>query len=122
MAIEVVLKCSECSTVRQGDLRPEDKEITCPACGRRLQNLDAADLAAIREVQKQQLLYCIISLLLFAVAAVCLVFWTGAPGKWVSGSQPAQPALGLLVVAGACGLASIVCGWIASRKRYVVEF
>jgi len=122
MAIAVVLKCSECSTVREGNLRPEDKEITCPACGRRMQNLAAADLTAIVEVQKKQLLFCIVSVVLFAVAVACLVVWTGEPGKWVSTDKPEQAANGLLAAAAACGLASIVCGWLASRKRYVVEF
>jgi hypothetical protein len=123
MAIAVVLKCSECSTIRQGALRPDEKEITCPACGRRMQNLTAEEIGEIAAVQKKQRLYCIISLVLFAVAATCLVLWIGQPGSgWVSSDKGLQPSEGLLAGAGACGLASIICGCIASMKRYVVEF
>jgi len=122
MAIAVVLKCSECSTIRPGALKPEEKEITCPACGRRMQNLKSEELAEIGTVQKKQRLYCVISLVLFALAVACVVLWIGEPGKWVSSDKPAQAADGLLIGAAALGVVSLVCGIIGSLKRYVVEF
>jgi DNA-directed RNA polymerase subunit RPC12/RpoP len=120
MAITVVLKCSECSTIREAGLKADEKEISCPACGRRMQNLTEAEHAQIEAVQKKQRLYCIISLVLFALAIACLVYWTG--GKWVSDGKQPEANQGLFIGAAVLGLGSLVCGWIASVKRYVVEF
>ena len=128
MAIAVVLKCSECATVRDAYLRPGDKEITCPACARRMQNLTAEELAEMQAVQRKQGLLCAVSVALFAVAVACLVLSMGDPGKWAPGKMAAEAGAGqsagsgLLIGAVICGLASLVVGFLGSMKRFVVEF
>jgi DNA-directed RNA polymerase subunit RPC12/RpoP len=122
MAIAVKLKCSECSTVRQASLTPDDKEIVCPACGRRLQNLTAQELGEIEAIQKKQLLFSIISVVLFVLAAVCVGMWVGDSASWISKDGRADANAGLSIGAGVCALASMVVGYIGSRHRFVVEF
>lgn len=128
MAIAVVLKCSECATVRDAFLRPGDKEITCPACARRMQNLTADELAEMQAVQRKQGLLCAVSVALFAVAVVCLLLSIGDPGKWAKTKEAIEAGAGqfagqgLLIGGIICGLASLVVGYLGSMKRFVVEF
>jgi DNA-directed RNA polymerase subunit RPC12/RpoP/ABC-type multidrug transport system fused ATPase/permease subunit len=122
MAIAVKLKCSECSTVRQARLTPEDKEIVCPACGRRLQNLTAQELGEIETVQKKQLLFSIISVVLLVIAAVCVGMWVGESGTWPSADARPEANAGFFFGAIICAVASMVLGILGSMKRFVVEF
>lgn len=122
MAIAVKLRCSECATVREARLNPDDKELVCPACGRRLQNLTAQEHSEIETIQKKQRLFCIIALVFFGLAAVCLVLWMGSTGTWASSDSRPEASMGLLVGAAVCGIAAIVLGVLGSLKRFVVEF
>ncbi|MGD0094031.1 MAG: hypothetical protein ABSE73_29325 [Planctomycetota bacterium] len=126
MAVAVVLKCSECATVREASLNPGDPEITCPACARRMKNLTDEEFGEIQEVQKKQRMLCIVAVALFAAAVVCLV--VGMSGRWAFNKQDIEAGAAqfnrapLLIGAIACGLAAIVVGVMGSRKRFVVEF
>ena len=123
MAIQVKLKCSECAIVREADLKPDDKEIICPVCGRRMANLTPDEHREIGQVQSKQRMYCIISIVLFAIAIACLVLWVGTdPAKWVSGKESQEANMAMLLGALACALGAVIIGAIGSAKRYVVEF
>ena len=122
MAIAVKLKCSECTTIREACVKPEDKELACPVCGRRMQNLTSQEHSEIEGIQKKQRLFCIISLVLFVIAMVCLGFWVGGPSNWASAESRADAQMGGFIGAIICGLASLVVGILGSLKRFVVEF
>ena len=81
MAITVKVKCSECSTVRELCLQPdsEQKELACPACQRRNNNLTADEYREIETVQKKQSLFCIIAMVLFVVGSVALALLRSKP-------------------------------------------
>ena len=68
MPIQCRLRCSECTTVRDVVLKSEDRDITCPVCGRRIQNLTAEEHREVEAVQKKQQLFGIISLVFLALA------------------------------------------------------
>ena len=125
MAINVVLKCSECATVQEATLTPAEKDIVCPSCGRRMTNLPPGDQAEIEIIQKKQRLHCIISLVLFFLTVVCLIWWIGGradalPNKatGLRVEMNVAPLIGIAIF----GIASLVLGILGSRKRFVVEF
>jgi DNA-directed RNA polymerase subunit RPC12/RpoP len=122
MAIAVKLRCSECSTIRFAELKVDDKELVCPACGRRLQNLTAAEHQEIETIQKKQRMFSIISLVLFVLAVVCLILWIGGPDSWVSKEARPEPNIGTFLGMVVCSVASLVLAILASLKRYVIEF
>src|SRR5476651_195658 len=90
MAIHVKLRCSECETVREEDLKMEDPEITCPACGRRMANLQQNEYVEIENNLKKQQLFSIIGLVLFGVAVILLVMWA-VPHSIPAEKDAAQP-------------------------------
>jgi len=122
MAIAVKLKCSECATVREVCVKPDDKELVCPVCGRRMQNLTPQEHSEIEAIQKKQRLFCILSLVLFVIAIVCLIFWVGKPSTWASSDTRPEANMGGFIGAIICALASMVLGILGSLKRFVVEF
>lgn len=121
MAIKVRLRCSECTTIRDVSLKEEERDISCPVCGRRIQNLTADEHAEIMAVQKNQQLCGIISLVLLGLTALCFYLWTGDSGSWVSG-KATEPNVSFFAGAIICSLGSLVLGILGSRKRFVVEF
>jgi len=131
MAIAVRLRCSECTTVREEKLDADAKEIVCPVCGRRIQNLTADEHAEIEASQKKQFLFSVIGLVCFALAVVCLYLWAGDAATWVStddqnywttiGKTP-EPNVGFLAGAIICALTALILGTLGSRHRHVVEF
>lgn len=126
MAISVKLRCSECETIREANIKADEKDITCPVCGRRLQNLTAAEHGEIEGVQKKQRMFCIISIVLFALAVVCIAMWMigGDTAAWASSdaSATSEAKAEFFIGAIVCMLASIVLGVLGSLKRFVVEF
>ncbi|MCY3024001.1 MAG: hypothetical protein NTW87_33905 [Planctomycetota bacterium] len=116
------LRCSECSTVLEKVLAAEEKELVCPACGRRLQNLTAEEHQEIETLQKNQRLYSIISLVLFILAVVCLVLWMVKTGDWPSNKDRQEASIGFFAGFAVLGIASMVLAFLGSRKRIIVEF
>ncbi|HYG74905.1 MAG TPA: hypothetical protein VEK08_07875 [Planctomycetota bacterium] len=121
MGIAVRLRCSECATIRDVDLKAEERDITCPVCARRIQNLTAAEHEEVAAVQKKQKLFSLISILFFVFAAVCIVMWVGGTETWISG-KAGEPQSQFFIGAMVCALVSIVLGVLGSLKRFVVEF
>ena len=121
MAIKVRLRCSECTTIRDVEINAEERDISCPVCGRRIQNLTSDEHAEITAVQKSQQLCGIISLVLLALTFVCFYLWMGDTATWISG-KATEPNTGLFGGAIICALGSLVLGILGSRKRFVVEF
>jgi len=133
MAIKVKLRCSECETVREEDLRMEDAEITCPACGRRMANVQQNEYIEMETQLKKQHLFSIISIVLFSVALILLIMWAvphSVPGEkadnftidWVSGAKVATSNNGMFIAAVVCAFISMILGVFASLKRYIIEF
>jgi hypothetical protein len=123
MAVRVKLRCSECETILEKDLVADEKEIVCVVCGRRMANFSADDFQQMETAQKSQRTMAIISLVLFAIAVICVLLWVGVgdTGAWVSGVSN-EANMGAMIGAVVCALASLVVGIIASMKRIVVEF
>jgi DNA-directed RNA polymerase subunit RPC12/RpoP len=121
MAIKVRLRCSECTTIRDVEIDAEERDISCPVCGRRIQNLTADEHSEITAVQKNQQLCGIISLVLLALTAVCFVMWAGDTSTWPT-TKNTEPNVALFAGAMICALGSLVLGILGSRKRFVVEF
>jgi hypothetical protein len=121
MAIDVKVRCSECATIREVVLNPEERDITCPVCGRRIQNLTDEEHREIETMQKNQKICSIVSVVLMTLTAVCFIMWAGDTTGWVSGKSQEANA-GFFFGAIICGLGSLVLGIMASRKRFVVEF
>lgn len=133
MAISVKLRCSECETFRETELKREDEEILCLACGRRMANLTAGEHAEMEKTQKSQRMLSIVSIVLFVFALVCVLFWA-ADGCWISGKTLTPdgkltaaegaveaniaPFIGAIVFT----LAALVTGVMGSMKRFLVEF
>jgi DNA-directed RNA polymerase subunit RPC12/RpoP len=122
MAVKVKLRCSECETVLDTELKAEDKEIVCVVCGRRMANMPADDYKLMEAGQKSQRTMSIVAIVLFLAAIICLYFWIGDTGEWVSGKGPTEPNVGPMAGAIVCALAALILGIIASLKRFVVEF
>ena len=126
MAIAVRLKCSECSTIRPVSLNTETKEIVCPVCGRRIQNLTDAEHSEIEGTQKKQLIFSIISLVFFGLAMVCLFLFMGDTWTYKAASKtvtaPPEANVGFFIGTLVCGVVAAVIGAIGSAKRFVVEF
>jgi DNA-directed RNA polymerase subunit RPC12/RpoP len=143
MPVRVKLRCSECETAREEDLKMEETEITCPACGRRMANLQQNEYVEIETNLKKQQIFSIISLVAFGIAAILLIMWavphsvpmaptapaavgqSTAPGfaiDWISGSSGGQASNGMFIAAIICGFISLVLGVLASMKRYIIEF
>jgi hypothetical protein len=143
MPVRVKLRCSECELARDEDLKMEETEITCPACGRRMANLQQNEYVEIETNLKKQQIFSIISLVAFGIAAILLIMWAvphsvpmaptapptagqpSAPGfaiDWISGSSGGQASNGMFIAAVVCGFISLVLGVLASMKRYIIEF
>lgn len=135
MPIHVKLRCSECETVREEDLKMEEPEITCPACGRRMANLQQNEYVEIENMLKKQQLFSIIGIVLFAVAAILLIMWavphtipqdkpeaTTVFTDWISGKGKLEANTGLFIAALVLAFAAMVLGIFASLKRYIIEF
>lgn len=133
MAIDVRLLCSECSLIRDVRIKEDHKELMCPLCGRRLQNLTEEELKEVEQVQKKQQLCSFVAIAFFVLATVCAIMWAvnGCPvsgmqyqpdGKLVAAIGDIKPNDMLLIGGGACALVGIVLAAMASRKRFVVEF
>jgi DNA-directed RNA polymerase subunit RPC12/RpoP len=134
MPIHVKLRCSECETVREEDLKMEEPEITCPACGRRMANLQQNEYVEIENNMKKQQLFSIIGIVLFAVAVILLIMWavphtiqadkadTQPFTDWVSGKGTQQANTGLFIASLVLGVAAMVLSIFASLKRYIIEF
>lgn len=134
MGIQCRLRCSECATIRDVDLKPEDRDITCPVCGRRIQNLTAEEHREVEAVQKKQKLFSIISLVFLAFTVLCIILWAGDTGSWISGyvvgpdgkavasATPKTAQEGFFFGAVVCSLVTLVLGILGSLKRFVVEF
>ena len=134
MPIAVKLRCSECFTARETELKAAERDITCPVCGRRIQNLTEAEHDEIETVQKKQRLFSIIALVFFALSIACFVMWIGDTSAWVSGRQigpdgaavaasgPIEPQVAMLAGSIVFLLVTIVLGGLGSRSRFVVEF
>lgn len=130
MAIDVKLRCSECSTTRPVLLNADLKELVCPVCGRRIQNLTQEEHAEIAAAQSRQRVFAIISMVFFALAIVAVFMWVGT--SWAYKVEhtasktaliaPPEPNMGFMVGALVCGLVAMVVGALASSKRYIVEF
>ncbi len=135
MAIQCRLRCSECTTIRDVVLKSEDRDITCPVCGRRIQNLTAEEHREVETVQKKQQLFAIISFVFLALAVTCVILWIGGAGDWLykvtpsadlkipaSISPPNKANDGFFFGAIVCFLVTLVLGILGSLKRFVVEF
>lgn len=120
--IKSKLRCSECGTIREGRLNTEDKDIVCPVCARRIQNLTPEEHDEMLAVQSKQNLFCIISLVLFALCVALFVFWTGDVGTWASGAKDREAGAALFWAGLVCGIASMVVGIMGSWRRFVIEF
>jgi len=133
MSVMAKLRCSECETVREVDLREQSKELDCPVCGRRIANLPEEDLAQMEQTQKSQCILSGVTLALFVIAIVCLCFWA-CDLPWISGEvanakgalepakAPVEPQVAPMIGAIICGIAALVTGILSSMKRFVVEF
>ena len=133
MAIAIKLRCSECETVREVELKPEEKEIACVVCGRRMANLPEEDQVQMEHAQKSQRMLSIVAVALFVIAIICVCVWaggspwisgkvSGAEGKLVDAQGAIDPGMGPLIGAIVCGVGALVVGIMASLKRFVVEF
>lgn len=132
MAILVKLRCSECETVREVEFKPEEKEIACVVCGRRMASLPEEDQVQMEQMQKSQRTLSIVAVILFVIAIICVCVWAstapwtgkvvGADGKLVELQSAIEPGIGPLIGAIVCGLGALVVGIMASLKRFVVEF
>jgi len=134
MSIAVKLRCSECATIREADLKAEERDIICPVCARRIQNLTAAEHSEVESVQKKQRLFGIIAIVFFIFTSICIVMWIGGSSAWVSGKQltadgkiidaagPIEAQASFFFGAIVCGLVTLVLGILGSMKRFVVEF
>lgn len=134
MGIEVKLRCSECETIREVELKPEEKEIDCVICGRRMANLTGEEFQEITQQQKSQKTMGIIALVCLFISVICVVMWAGDTAGWTSGvmltaegkpapaTGPIEPNMGMFIGFCVTGLATLVLSIIASMKRHVVEF
>ncbi len=137
MAIDVMIKCSECETVANRKLHAEDKEIVCPNpnCGRNMPNLPKEDFKDVSKTLSSQFIMGVVSLLFAVGACVLLFLYAGPVETWVSTDNPEyvkrMEKVGLsrnadtsmfLYGAGGCILLCAVFGALSARKRYVVEF
>ncbi|HYF52147.1 MAG TPA: hypothetical protein VEJ63_22240 [Planctomycetota bacterium] len=134
MGIEVKLRCSECETIREVELKQEEKEIDCVICGRRMANLTAEEFSEIGQQQKSQRTMGIIALVCLFLAVICVIMWAGDSAGWASGyvldeqgkaikaTGPIEPNMGMFIGFCVTGLASLVLSIMASMKRHVVEF
>jgi len=122
MAIAVKLICSECSTTREALLNTDEKEISCPSCGRRINNLTANEHTEISDVQSRQRMMTIIAFVLLVLSAVSCVMWVGGATTWKS--DIAQPKADMTFLIGflVTGIAAMVTGAMGSSKRFIVEF
>jgi DNA-directed RNA polymerase subunit RPC12/RpoP len=120
--IKTKLRCSECGTVRDGKLNTDDKDIVCPVCARRIQNLTPDEHNEMLAVQKKQGLFCIISIVLFVLCAGLLLFWTGETATWASGAKSREANAALFWAGMVSGLAAMVVGIMGSWRRFVIEF
>ena len=123
MAIPVKLRCSECETTRPVDLKMEETEIVCPACGRRMANLQQAEFVEIESTLKKQNIFSYVSLACLAISVICLVVWVGKTETWISDAKQQRDA-GAGAFYGFCFmmLVSLVLGVLASLKRFIIEF
>jgi peptidoglycan biosynthesis protein MviN/MurJ (putative lipid II flippase) len=119
--IKCKLRCSECGTLRDSKLNTEDKDIVCPVCQRRIQNLTEEEQDEMLGVQKKQGLFGIISLVLFGLFLLLICMWMGHGKDWISG-MPKEETLAMFYGAIVVGIASIVLGILGSWRRFVVEF
>lgn len=122
MAVSVKLRCSECSTIRDAQLTREQKELSCPVCGRRIANLSEGELSEMEAVQKSQLILNLVAIVLFLGAVGCLVMWAGAGSGWTSAKDQPPANQGFFIGAIVCMLISLITGVMGSLKRFVVEF
>lgn len=130
MGIQCRLRCSECATIRDVVLNAEERDITCPVCGRRIQNLTTEEHREVEAVQKKQKLFGIIALVFLAFTVVCIILWVGDTGSWTSGmgadgkplTGPKVANEGFFFGAIVCSLVTLVLGILGSLKRFVVEF
>lgn len=122
MAIAVKLVCSECSTTRDASLNSDEKEISCPSCGRRINNLTSNEHGEISDVQSRQRMLTIIAFVLLAISMVCCVMWVGGTDTWKSSTSQAPANMGFLIGFILTGIAAMVTGAMGSSKRFVVEF
>ena len=134
MGIEVKLRCSECETIRDVDLKQEEKEIDCIICGRRMANLTAEEFSEIGQQQKSQKTLGIVGLVCLVLSIVFVIMWAGDSAGWTSGvtltpegtptqaTGPIEPNMGMFIAFCITGLASLVLSIMASMKRHVVEF
>lgn len=130
MGVQVKLRCSECATVRPVALSTEQKELVCPVCGRRIQNLTLEELGEIEAVQKKQQIFTAIAFVFFGLSIASMVLWAG--NGWAYKIEktamktaliaPRDAEMGFMVAALVCGLIAMVVGSMASSKRFVVEF
>lgn len=120
--IKCKLRCSECGTIRDTALNTDDKDIVCPVCGRRIQNLTGDEHSEMTAVQSKQGLFGIISMVLFALAVVLIVLWAGATSEWPSANKVREANVAMFWASLVCGLASMVLGIMGSWRRFVIEF
>jgi DNA-directed RNA polymerase subunit RPC12/RpoP len=123
MPIPVKLRCSECETTRPVDLKMEETEIVCPACGRRMANLQQTEFVEIETILKKQTIFSYVSLACLLIAVVCLFVWVGKTETWISDAKQQRDA-GAGAFYGFCFmmLVSLVLGVLASLKRFIIEF
>lgn len=120
--IKCKLRCSECGTIRETKLNTDDKDIVCPVCARRIQNLSNEEQNEMAAVQSKQNLFGIISIVLFSLAVVLIVLWAGATSEWPSANKVREANVAMFYASLVCGLASMILGIMGSWRRFVIEF
>lgn len=123
MPIPVKVRCSECETIRQVQLKMEDKEFVCHSCGRRLANLTQPEFAEIETTLKKQQVFSYISIACLVISFICLIVWIGNTETWVSDAKQ-QRDTGGGAFFGFCFmmLLSLILGVFASLKQFIIEF
>jgi DNA-directed RNA polymerase subunit RPC12/RpoP len=123
MPIPVKLRCSECETTRPVELKMEETEIVCPACGRRMANLQQTEYVEIETALKKQTMFSYISLGCLFAAVICLIMYVGTkPSAWVSDGKQLPDSAGAFYGFCFLMLVSLVLGVMASLKRFIIEF
>jgi DNA-directed RNA polymerase subunit RPC12/RpoP len=123
MPIPVKVRCSECELTRPVELKMEEAEIVCPACGRRMANLQQAEYVEIESVLKKQNIFSYVSIACLVIGIICLFVWVGKTETWISDAKQQRDA-GVGAFYGFCFmmLVSLVLAVLASLKRYIIEF
>lgn len=128
MGVSVTATCSECLTTQYTRLEFGQENIECPACGHKMKNLPEGELNELETTLRKQRLLQTIALACFGVGLVAFIFWVFGP--WILPDEqgplaPRTDALSTTVLPflSALGLvASLVCGALGSRARYLIEF